>query len=415
MELLERLNRTMKMALDDGTASSVEMAEQLFQSFHVQLVVGREIVGNRPLQATLLTLLNAAPRTFLGDVTVSGELDVQFDIGWYQGETVRTVAARYGVTCTPCPLPRPTLLIGGSTASIDHMFKLHVALDASGFVLSPDGALRPSSSSSIAAGVAAAGVALNECFQFQYFRRAYAGQRVIRFSLPGGHRPTDSANPTWVVGLGHVGQAFLWCAALNGGPGSPVSAFYLQDFDRVTLSGISTGLLTDWADVGFPKAEIAAAKMAKAGFLCTTVLERAEPAEPPPACAKLCIVAVDSYGFRRQLDKLRGCRIIEGGIGDGTSGFTQIQVHELPGRRSAADIWCGDDPVATRRISLGSPAYQNLLRQNGDECGTTQLAGRSVATPFVGAFLGAIMYASAYDVLVGVDSMALDVNVLQPA
>ena len=45
----------------------------------------------------------------------------------------------------------------------------------------------------------------------------------------------------------------------------------------------------------------------------------------------------------------------------------------------------------TRVVDISAPAYLALLKQSGDECGTTLLAGRSIATPFVGAFAGALM------------------------
>lgn len=414
MELIESLNRTVKVALDDGTAASVEEATQLFRSFDLQFVVGPDVQHSPTLQAALVTLLNAGPRTFLGDISVTGELDFSVSIGWWRGKALRDVAESFGVVCTPSPQCHPSLLIGDCIGTrIAHDFQLRLRLTAQGFALSPDDLADASASTSIASGVAAAGAALNECFQFLYFRRAWAGKREIEFALPDGRQSSErSPKSIWVVGLGHVGQAFLWCAGLHAAPGLPMPMLRVQDFERVTASSLSTGLLTSSTDVGLFKAAVAAREMSKLGARCAVALDRADPALPPPTDSDLCIVAVDSFSFRRRLDQLRGLRIVEGGVGDNTSGFTQIQLHALPGRRAAADIWCGADPAATRRISIASRAYQNLIRQSGDECGTTQLAGRSVATPFVGAFLGAVMYSIALRGLLHCDSLAFDVNSL---
>jgi hypothetical protein len=57
----------------------------------------------------------------------------------------------------------------------------------------------------------------------------------------------------------------------------------------------------------------------------------------------------------------------------------------------ARDIWAEDDR-SSRAIDISKPAYQSLLAQSGDRCGTTLVAGRSVATPFVGAFAGAVVF-----------------------
>jgi len=101
---------------------------------------------------------------------------------------------------------------------------------------------------------------------------------------------------------------------------------------------------------------------------------------------------VDNVSFRRGMDKLPGKRVIEAGIGDGITGFTKTQLHVFPGPRNAAEIWASGDSKAAEVVSIDAPAYQDLLRKTKDECGTTQLAGRSIATPFVGAFTGACLF-----------------------
>jgi hypothetical protein len=42
-------------------------------------------------------------------------------------------------------------------------------------------------------------------------------------------------------------------------------------------------------------------------------------------------------------------------------------------------------------VDISKPAYQSLLARDKDICGTSLLAGRAVATPFVGAFAGALV------------------------
>ena len=101
MQLLESLNRTMKLALDDGRAGSVKEAEGIFRTFNVQFVVGKDVRRNHGLQAALVTLLNATPRTFLGNITVTGDLDFCLSIGWWQGQQIRDVARHFGVACSP--------------------------------------------------------------------------------------------------------------------------------------------------------------------------------------------------------------------------------------------------------------------------------------------------------------------------
>jgi hypothetical protein len=105
-------------------------------------------------------------------------------------------------------------------------------------------------------------------------------------------------------------------------------------------------------------------------------------------------------------------RVVEAGIGDRGTNFTRTQLHVLPGRRKASEIWCDSDPAASRLVSTSAPAYQKLLETTGDACGTTLLAGRSVATPFVGAFVGSLAYTLAISDCAGLDAIALDLNAL---
>jgi hypothetical protein len=112
---------------------------------------------------------------------------------------------------------------------------------------------------------------------------------------------------------------------------------------------------------------------------------------------ELVVVAVDNVALRRSLDFLRAKRLLEGGIGDGADGFTRIQLHAFPGHRKARDIWAGDDVRAARQVDISKPAYQSLIAASGNECGVTMVAGRSIATPFVGAFAGALLGRLALD------------------
>jgi ThiF family len=391
MEMLDSLNRTAKLALDDGSASSIEDALLRFQTFDLQIIVGDDVHTNRALQAALVTILNAAPRTFMGRISVVGNIDTVLDVGWFNGRTIEEVASRYGVFTDSKAQECPTILVGNYKTDLSHCFALRLVCTETGFHLAPDDLTLSSAFAPVAAGVAAAGAALNELFQYHYFGRQWAGLRCIEFQLPLVPKVTEMPRSVWVIGLGHLGQAALWTLGLSLDPGTQLPTLKLQDDDRITASSLSTGLLSRMQDVQRLKVDAVADAMQLLGYECERVSSRVQLTSDLDDAAEVCLVAVDSYGFRRQLDKLRGPRVVEAGIGDGIEGFTKLQLHLLPGSRSAADIWSGSDPRATRRVSIEPPAYQQLLKQSADECGTTQLAGRSIATPFIGAFTGALM------------------------
>lgn len=408
MELLETLNRTMKLAMDEGRVGSYEEAKTLFDSFRLRIQVQPGFSFSLAAEATVLTLLNAAPKTFLGGVELIGPLQERCSRAWFAGKTLGEVAKQYGVAIgTDNSDSVPIICVGDCTPQ-DSDFWLGIRMHPDGFTLSPDVIANCGLESSIEAGVAAAGAALNEVFQHVYRNSPLAGQRDIRWKLPGGAIPTAFGN-LWLVGLGHLGQAFLWTAALAGGVSLP-QVIRLTDYDTVSWSSLSTCLLVTAKDVGRKKVDVVAEQLESLGvhvhrdyerLILDSGIVRSEH--------ELAVVAVDNIALRRSLDRLHADRVLEAGIGEGSDAFTRIQLHAFPGPRKARDIWIGDDARAARAVDLTKPAYQSLLAKSGDECGTTLVAGRSVATPFVGAFAGALLsilavnrnsnvYAWSYDV-----------------
>jgi hypothetical protein len=393
MELLETLNRTMKLAMDEGRVSTYEEAQALFRSFRLRISVSAGFAAAPAAEAAVLTLLNAAPRTFLGGVELVGALQERCTRAWFAGEPLGRVAETFGVTVAQDPSGDiPTIHVGAGVAT-GHHFWLGLQLTPTGFVLSPDESTPSNLDGAIDAGVAGAGAALSEAFLSVYRHAPLAGHRAIRWRLPVADH-ASGAESIWLIGLGHLGQAFLWTAALAG-IGARLPRFVrLTDDDDVSSSSLSTCLLVKATDVGRKKVDAVADALEALGVEVQRDFARLnlDVAVVRPA-QSLAVIAVDNIALRRSLDRLRADRVLEAGIGDGASAFTRVQVHAFPGSRQARDIWIGDDPAAANTPDISKPAYQALLARSGDQCGTTLVAGRAVATPFVGAFAGALLTA----------------------
>lgn len=412
MKLVDTLNRTMKLALDDGRVSSYEQAQELFSSFRLRISVQPGFTGSPAAEAAVLTLLNAAPRTFLGGVELVGRLGEQCTQAWFNGKALGEVAEKFGVATSVVDQGVPATIHVGEGVRDAGDFWLCIRFTANGFALSPETSANLGRDSSVAVGVAAAGAAINEAFQRMYRAAPLAGNRDIHWRLPA----LTSAGPPeslWLVGLGHLGQAFLWTLALAANGKGPQPPIRLTDFDDVSPASLSTCLLVQAEDVGRKKVDVVADQLEVLGIgvqrdRSRLVLDRApiNPAE------KLAVIAVDNVALRRSLDGLRANRVLEAGIGTGAEGFTRVQLHAFPGKRKARDVWMGDDPSAIRAPDLSKPAYQALLKKTGDQCGTTLLAGRSVATPFVGAFAGAVLAAFSLALPDDGDAWNFDLNCL---
>lgn len=390
MKLAESLNRTMKLAMDDGRVQSYQEAIALFSSFRLRLQVGAGFTYSPGAEAAVLTLLRAGPKTFLGGIELFGPLDEPCTLAWFAGKQLGDVAAECGVNIgvDPC-VHLPTICVGPGIATADG-FWIGLRIRCDGFDLTPDLSFSSTLESSVDAGVSGAGAALNQAFQHIYRKAPQAGQRELTFTLPGQHRLSAPRNQ-WVIGLGHLGQAYLWTAMLEGRSLRP-SVVKLTDDDRVSESSLSTCMLVDAADVGRKKVDAVAERLEALGVKVQRDPVRLDlDAEPVDSAHPLCIVAVDNLALRRSLDRVHGACLLEAGIGDGSDGFTWVQAHAFPGTRMARDIWTGEDIKASRVVDISKPAYCALLEESGDECGTTLVAGRSIATPFVGAFAGALL------------------------
>jgi len=411
MELVETLNRTMKLAMDEGLVNSYEEAESLFASFQLRIHVQPGFSKIPAVEAAILTLLNAAPKTFLGGVELVGSLQEKCTRAWLKGKTLGEAAQYFGVAIDVCKSTDiPTIHVGKGKAPCI-TFWLGINLQHDGFLLSPDIAMASSQASSIELGVAAAGAALNEAFQHAYRKAPLAGQREIFWSRPCCNSEPLHFDSCWLIGLGHLGQAFLWTLMLSDTDSFPRS-IRLTDFDTVSWSSLSTCLLVGASDVGRLKVDAVAERLESLGIEVQRDGTRLNLATPDVVQSEqdLAVVAVDNIALRRSLDRLHASLVLEAGIGEGTEAFTRVQFHAFPGLRKARDIWVGDGERSSRTSNLSQPAYQTLLAKSGDECGTALVAGRSIATPFVGAFAGALLSILACHERNGTCSWNYDIN-----
>jgi ThiF family protein len=409
VDLMESLNRTVKLAMDEGRAASLEEAQALFAGFQLRIHIPTGALQSPAIEAAALTLIHAAPKTFHGGVEVTGDTGQTCSLAWFAGRPLSEIASAAG--CAPSGALAPhaaTICLGPSPGQVSN-FCVGMAISNDGFLLTPDASSPSRGSAPLELGVAVAGAALNEAFQYLYRKHPLAGQREVRFSLPAGI--PQHCESVWLIGLGHLGQAALWTLVLSQRLRYG-SVLRLTDYDKISKSSLSTCLLVDKSDIGRFKVDVVAERMEQLGYKVDRDYSKLDlDSGPVHSKEGLAMVAVDNVALRRGLDRLKAGKVLEAGIGDGVRHFTQVQLHAFPGSRLARDIWSEGDAQASRPIDITMPAYQDLLRRTKDECGTTLVAGRSVATPFVGAFAGAVL-AHVAVASCGADALHFDVNSL---
>ena len=197
----------------------------------------------------------------------------------------------------------------------------------------------------------------------------------------------------WILGLGHLGQAFLWNLALLPFPEARDIEFFLQDFDSIDESNRGSGLLSDANAVGRMKTRHCAEWLERLNYM-TKLIERRFGAgdrcgDDDP---RIAFCGFDVAAPRRFLDTADFDLVIECGLGGSLADFDQIDLHVFPSPRHTAEgLW---GAVADRK----GPIDESILRLFGAEdqvCGALQIdiAGKSVSTSFVGAMAGALAVA----------------------
>ena len=406
----DQLHRHVKLVLDTGEASSIEEAQRLFDSYRLGILVGADVARSPTLQAAVLTAVNTGRRTFLGEVSVEGMLDVPLLVHWDNCRTLRDAVVDLQGVHRPLAPGIPRIVFGDtSMMSADADFSVRATFDGwCGGVVPVDQGIRlMERQECIPAGVLAGALGVAEAFQFIRGDNAASGRREVGLSL---WQPEETVNwlttnelgpplevlPTaaWLIGLGHLGQAFLWTLGLLPYEAPEDVNLTLQDFDELVEANDSTSLLTTRSDSGAKKARAMALWCEKRGFR-TSIVERRfsnnfhiSGDEP-----RVALCGVDNSVARACLEDVGFSRIIEAGLGAGTQEYLAFQVHTFPATRSARARWGGGVHQPTGDLVVDNPAYRELATRGVDECGITTLAGRTVGASFVGATTAAVVVA----------------------
>lgn len=406
----DQLHRLVKLALDTGEVASLDEAQRLFSSYRLGIVVGNNVAHSATLQAAVLTAVNTGRRSFLGGVCVEGNLDVPLLVPWRRCRTLgEAIVDLQGLNEAPAPgIPR--ILIGDANLlSGETEFAVRATFDGwcGGIVPLNHSSPLAESQECVPAGILAGALGVSEAFQFVRGGNDAAGRRDVGLSLwqPGTDTDwlaADELGPplerlpsrAWLIGLGHLGQAFLWTLGLLPYATPEDVNLVLQDFDELAEANDSTSLLTKRAKFGKKKTRAMALWCEKRGFR-TSIVERRfsadfQIAEDEPRVA-LC--GVDNALARAGLEEVGFGRVIEAGLGAGAREYLAFQVHSFPARRTAKRRWGASAYQLNRETVADNPAYQALAQAGLDSCGIITLAGRTVGASFVGAVTSTLVIA----------------------
>jgi hypothetical protein len=426
----DTLHRLVKQVLDSGTASSIAEAEALFRGYQVCFSIDGADAACRHHQAALLTGIALAKRVFLGGVFVTGELSVPLHAPLPLGSTLREAAERLGADVANAPsMETPHIFIGGNPRPRAAGFGVRAVFAGwrGGVMPAHASHFQTGEPTMVLAPMLASALAVSEAFFSVQGCTPAAGRRMIGLSLwqpdkehwlaPEADALVVSILPSqlWLIGLGHLGQAFLWALSLLPYRNPAELSLTLQDVDSITDSTWSTSILSETSMAGLKKTRAMAQWAEQRGFV-TAITERLfDPtfrrAETDPAIA-LC--GLDNALGRLALGDAGFPLVIEAGLGRDHRNFHTMRLHTLPASRPVADIWGGADAIL--EDLLIKPAYERILSDGElDHCGVTLLAGKAVGAPFVGAVAASLVIAEVLRFLHGGPlSQLIDLNLRSP-
>lgn len=411
------VHRTVLLSMHDGTALTVEGAEAAHAATGIIIVGDDEVCRTDSGQAAMLTAIATATRAFGHVYVLVANPPATITTGLHRGSTLAAVANAEGARLiTVDELAAiddhwPTLLIG-STVDVPAR-RPHAApvmrAQWNGWTATVAPALRPSSvlasavDSCILAAVAAGALGVSEAFNLVLARPGNdAGYRFIGLNLwdpgtPENDGPLLHSAPAhwWLVGLGHLGQAYSWVLSwLNYDDPTQVQVV-LQDTDRTTPATRSTGLLTPIDSHGVLKTRLVADALDSVGFDTRIVERRLDGALiVTPADVHVALVGVDNVATRRLISSVGWRLAIDAGLGNGPHDFSSILLRRFPGGSVSTEV-AGWSPFASVPKPVpDSPAFADLARRI-DACGLVELAGKAVGAAFVGTVAATLVVAEA--------------------
>ena len=391
--------------LMDKHGISYEQALGRLMTMRLRIICGPESLRMAAYQAALLTAVNTGGRSFLGKVLVDMPPDVPMLLPWSGklplGKVVQDLGGTLGDDGEECDA---TLALGPeSPAATDAIRVLcdgwrggvqRADVETVAFVPGEDFSL---------GGVFAGGLAVEHAFLNACGLTAYVPDRPRGMSLwrpdldwldePAvGPRLLYLPKRLWLIGLGHLGQAYLWSMGLLPYGSSAEASFMLQDFDRVASANWVAGLICREQDAGEYKTRIVARWLEARGFR-TAITERPydehtiRTGEEP--FVALC--GVDVTDARRLLENAGFDLVVECGVGSTVADFDRMKLHTFPGAsKKAADVWPAAQEVANPREA--SPMMLDALKDQED-CGVlaNTLENKAISASFVGAAAGALV------------------------
>lgn len=388
-------SRVTKALTDAQIVSSFAAAEERLAAISPGIALGGDQLTTAAGQAAALTALATAIKCFEHATLICSEPDTPLTCPLPLGSTVGTAAAAMGATISATVDPSITHLVRIGWDGGWDGWQVWTWWDKwlSGVRTGPgDG---PAHSGLALAGIFSAALAVRQIFANVLRAEKPRSVSISLWEPQKGDQFEDNGPDTftipthlWFVGLGHLGQAFVW--ALSWLPFTADRYAILQDDQTIAVENEATSILVLPKDIGVRKTRVAGAWLEHAGWQ-TELIERRHAGDirNMPHDPAVLLAGLDDVKPRRILAACGFDFMIDAGIGSGAQDFEGIQLRVIAAGTDIEAYWSDPPPHGRREKLQTQNAYKNLASKIG-ECGTVPIADASVAVPFVGAATAAL-------------------------
>lgn len=398
-------SRITKALTDALRVGSFAEAESRLNEICVTVVVGADQAATAAGQAAALTAISTAQKCF-GRVLLVLEADVFLVARLPIGKTLKEAAEQIGalISTEVHADTTHTIFIGSSSAGVG--LRIYCWWDRWLAGLRKSREIIGDSRLALS-GVFSAALAVRQVFASILTSKKPHNDSTVSLWTPWsaanlsetGPEVFDVPDQFWFLGMGHLGQGFVWNLCLMGiAEGRAI----IQDNQVVAEENEATSLLVSGEDLGQKKVRVAERWLSAAGWKADLVERRHYGdiilrADDPPYL--LC--GVDDVAPRQVMAGHGFEFMIDAGLGHGPYDFEGIQIRVVGKNGKFDDLWekkkvassannDGKLDVDLENARKQSAPYQDLEKAIGS-CGIVKFAEASTSVPFVGAAAGALV------------------------
>ena len=412
MALDRQIARLAKILVDNDNISFDE-AQARLRALTLEVVVGPEATSPAA-HAALLTAVSVASRTFVGGVRVVGAIDVPLNsVLPLRAGSIAEAAALAGASVFD-GVPSRRIFVGTNGVSSES-WSISPWWNGWRAGTAKLGETRWDAGDNPLPGIAAGALAVGAAFEAERGSCGYIGAEVNLWPVKAGEISPRFAEvflpgALWLIGLGNLGQAFLWTlAALPYTDPADVSLI-LQDCEEIAEENWATSVLVDGEAYGSLKTKVAEHWAVSKGFDVRRIdrrllaSDRLDSNDP-----RLALSGVDKFEPRKSMAKVGFDCIVDAGLGRTSSDFDRYRVTVFDSIRPIDRHFAGQMDKPIGGDILKGASYRRLEAEIGP-CGTAEIGGASVAVPYVSALAATIAISRVIAVASGCECPANEVG-----